>query len=97
MTTSNALGAAIALVLLTAAYAPPATAEAGPGTGTTTTVPASEPDDGWRYSTYYLYPLTRHIEESGAGRGWRFALYPLTVVLDTVQLPLGAIAGLFGD
>ena len=29
--------------------------------------------------------------------GWRFAMYPLTVVLDTVQLPWGVLAGLFGD
>ena len=32
-----------------------------------------------------------------ASMAWRHAMLPFTAVLDTVQLPFGAIAGLFGD
>ena len=57
--------------------------------------PAKEP---WRYGTYYLFPLTRHLGTAGGvSRNWRYPLYPLTVAFDAGQLPFGAIAGLFGE
>lgn len=94
MTTSTGLATAIAVALLSVAYTAPALAEAGPSYSPGPAASASLDSDKWRYSTYYLYPLTRHM---GITRGWRYAMYPLTVVFDTVQLPWGALAGLFGD
>jgi hypothetical protein len=51
----------------------------------------------WRYDTYYLFPLTRHMDEAGIPPACRIPLYPFTVAFDLFQLPFGAIAGLFGD
>ena len=51
----------------------------------------------WRYGTYYLFPLTRNMDESGLARGWQWALYPLAVGIDVVQLPAGLFGGLYGD
>jgi hypothetical protein len=87
---------AAAILCVLALSASPVLAEPGP-------IPPAEAsegdplDDGWKYDTYYLYPLTRHIDESGVTNNWRYALYPITVVMDTAQLPFGALAGLFGD
>jgi hypothetical protein len=97
MTRSKSVGAAILLALLLAIWTSPAAAEAGPATTTTTSTRSAGLGDDWRYSTYYLYPLTRHMEESDIPKGWRIPLYPITAVLDTAQLPFGALAGLFGD
>ena len=93
-----------AAILLTAATilgiialsASPALAEPGPIPTSSSDDRANPIDDGWKYDTYYLYPLTRHIEELGVTSNWRYAFYPLTVVMDTAQLPFGAFAGLFG-
>jgi len=54
-------------------------------------------DRPWRYDTYYLFPLTRHMDEAEIPRPCRIPLYPFAVAIDIVQLPFGAIAGLFGD
>jgi hypothetical protein len=54
-------------------------------------------DRPWRYDTYYLFPLTRHMDEAEIPRGCQIPLYPFTVAIDIAQLPFGAIAGLFGD
>jgi len=54
-------------------------------------------DRPWRYDTYYLFPLTRHMDEAEIPWLCRIPLYPFAVAVDTVQLPFGAIAGLFGD
>jgi hypothetical protein len=54
-------------------------------------------DRAWRYDTYYLFPLTRHMGEAEIPLPCRIPLYPFAVAVDTVQLPFGAIAGLFGD
>ena len=93
--------AAITLSLLGAVSTSPALAEPGPGYtdsgGPSIPRPEGPASDEWRYGTYYLYPLTRHMAESGISQAWRCTLYPLTAVLDTAQLPLGALAGLFGD
>ncbi len=97
MTASTGLATAIAVALLSVAYTAPALAEAGPSYSPGPAASTSLDSDKWSYSTYYLYPLTRHMDESEITGGWRYALYPLTVVLDTVQLPWGALAGLFGD
>jgi hypothetical protein len=86
------LGAATVLAALAFAAAP-AQAEQGPLPALTSDQTANPLDVGWRYDTYYIYPLTRHL---GMQSNWRFAIYPVTVVMDTAQLPFGAIAGLFG-
>ena len=63
---------------------------------TTSITPAQE--EGWRYWTYYLYPLTRHTSESEIDpEYWVYPLYPFFVLIDTAVLPFAAIAGLFGD
>ena len=54
-------------------------------------------DRPWRYDTYYLFPLTRHMDEAEIPRGCQIPLYPFTVAIDIAQLPFGAIAGLFGE
>ena len=87
----------ITLALLTASFASPAAAEPPPSVSEGGIAAASSPDDGWRYNTYYIYPLTRHLGESGIKGAWRYTLYPFTALLDTAQLPFGALAGLFGD
>jgi hypothetical protein len=96
MTASKSFSAAIALAFLLVAGASPAAAEAGPTSTVTTTVTPAE-DDSWQYDTYYIYPLTRHMDESEIiPEYWRYPLYPVTALLDTAQLPFGALAGLFG-
>ena len=51
----------------------------------------------WRYGTSHLFGLTRGMEDAGVPRLARPFLYVLTVPFDTVQLPVAAISGLFGD
>jgi hypothetical protein len=51
----------------------------------------------WRYGTQHLFGLTRGMEDAGVPRLARPFLYVVTVPFDTVQLPLAAISGLFGD
>ena len=51
----------------------------------------------WRYGTSHLFGLTRGMEDAGVPRRARPFLYVLTVPFDTVQLPIAAISGLFGD
>jgi len=52
--------------------------------------------DGWEYDPYYIFPLTRHMSDSGLPKGGQYALYPLAVVIDLGQWPFGALAGLAG-
>jgi len=52
---------------------------------------------GWRYGTDYLFPLTRGADEAGLPPWGRIVLSPITVALDLGMLPIGALAGLFGD
>lgn len=56
-----------------------------------------EAREGWRYGTDYLFPLTRHIDETGLPLAGKIPLYPFTAALDLGQLAFGAVAGLFGD
>jgi len=51
----------------------------------------------WRYDTYYLFPLTRHMPDSGLPLYGQIMLYPLSAAIDLVQLPIGALAGLAGE
>jgi hypothetical protein len=51
---------------------------------------------GWQYDDYYIFPLTRHMQESGLPRVAQYLMYPLAVGFDLGQLPFGAVAGLGG-
>lgn len=51
----------------------------------------------WRYGTSHLFGLTRGMEDAGVPKLARPFLYVFTVPFDTVQLPVAAISGLFGD
>lgn len=53
-------------------------------------------DDGWEYDPYYVFPLTRHMSDSELPMAGQIALYPFAFVIDVVQLPIGALAGLAG-
>ena len=98
--TSRALAAAgLAALLLTGGIA---AAEAEPPPVPAEAAAAGEAEDpeaegGWRYDTYYLFPLTRHIGETGISPRWRIPLYPFTVAIDIAALPGGALAGLAGE
>jgi hypothetical protein len=52
---------------------------------------------GWRYGTSHLFGLTRGMEDAGVPWLARPFLCVFTVPFDTVQLPIAAISGLFGD
>jgi hypothetical protein len=54
-------------------------------------------ETGWRYDTYYLMPLTRHMSESGLPLYGQIMLYPVGALIDLVQLPIGALSGLAGE
>lgn len=61
--------------------AAPALAEQGP-VPTAQAEDGDPTDDGWRYDTYYIYPLTRHINEREVEPGWtRWLFHPLTASL----------------
>lgn len=51
----------------------------------------------WSYGTDYLFPLTRELDDSGLPGSLQPVAMILTVPLDVVGLPLGAVAGLFGS
>ncbi len=60
-------------------------------------VASEEPrEDGWEYDTYYIFPLTRHMPDSGLPFGAQIVLYPLAFSLDLVQWPVGVLSGLAG-
>jgi len=59
--------------------------------------PTTNEDDGWHYCTYYILPLTRHMQDSGLPLVGRIFLYPLAAAFDIAQLPFGALAGLGGE
>jgi hypothetical protein len=54
-------------------------------------------DQGWRYDTYYIFPLTRHMPDSELPMAGQIALYPFAFVIDLVQWPFGALVGLGGE
>ena len=51
----------------------------------------------WRYGTQNLFQLTRGMEDAGVPPWGRWPLYVISVPLDVAHLPLGALAGLYGD
>ena len=53
-------------------------------------------DDVWDYDPYYIFPLTRHMSDSGLPLAGQIALYPFAFVIDLGQWPIGALAGLAG-
>ena len=54
-------------------------------------------DSKWRYNTYYIFPLTRHVGDSELPSYGQYAVYPLAVALDLAQLPIGLLGGLLGE
>ena len=54
-------------------------------------------NDGWRYDTYYIFPLTRHMPDSELPMAGQIALYPFAFAIDLVQWPFGALVGLGGE
>jgi len=60
--------------------------------------PRVEQNDEWRYNSDYIYGMSRGLNaDRDFGPGAKLTLMPLTLVLDTVLLPIGAIAGLLGQ
>jgi len=59
--------------------------------------PMTSEDDGWHYCSYYILPLTRHMQDSGLPLAGQIFLYPLAAAFDIAQLPFGALAGLAGE
>jgi hypothetical protein len=53
-------------------------------------------DDRWEYDPYYIFPLTRHMPDSELPLAGQIILYPIGFMIDLVQWPLGALAGLGG-
>ncbi len=51
----------------------------------------------WRYSTDYLFGVTRGLSEQGIPRWCAAAAWIASVPFDVANLPFAAIAGLFGD
>jgi hypothetical protein len=51
----------------------------------------------WRYNTYYIFPLVRHMPDSGLPKWGQWVTYPFAAIIDLGQLPVGALGGLFGD
>ena len=54
-------------------------------------------DRDWRYSTDYLFGVTRGLSEQGMPRWCAGAAWIATVPFDIANLPFAALAGLFGD
>jgi hypothetical protein len=54
-------------------------------------------DQEWRYDTYYIFPLTRHMPDSELPMAGQIALYPFAFVIDCVQWPFGLLVGLGGE
>ena len=89
-----ALGSIVAAaVLLSGASAQGAEPE---GTAYRTEASATEAA-GWKYNTAYIFPLTRHMKDSALPKYGQYAAYPLAVVLDIAQFPIGALGGLLGE
>lgn len=84
---------------------------AAPARGARGGQPVPEPDGGrfdgaidhwndqrpWRYGTQYLYGLTRGMDDAGVPRPAQYVLGVFTAIADTANLPIAAIAGLFGS
>jgi len=51
----------------------------------------------WRYSTDYLFGVTRGLKDQAIPPWCGRAAWIVTVPFDIANLPFGALAGLFGD
>jgi len=51
----------------------------------------------WRYSTDYLFGVTRGLEDEAIPIWCERAAWIVTVPFDIANLPFAALAGLFGD
>ena len=90
-----ALAAVLALLLSTSM----ASAAADMENGAYAEVDDSEGDvhqGDWEYDPYYVFPLTRHMPDSELPMAGQIALYPVAFVIDLIQWPIGALAGLAG-
>ena len=88
----------VMLVALIAAA--PASAEGGrsdEATSSSGSASASGHDEAWQYDPYYIFPLTRHMSDSGLPLWAQVPLYPIGFAIDLVQWPVGALAGLAGQ
>jgi len=59
--------------------------------------PYAHTGEEWRYNTYYIFPLVRHMSASGLPMWGQCLTYPFAAIIDLAQLPVGALGGLFGD
>jgi hypothetical protein len=92
------LFATLLFCVLTVAVPASAQAEDSDSPDSSTSDEASRPDDReWRYDTYYIFPLTRHMPDSELPLGGQIALYPFAFVIDLVQWPFGVLVGLGGE
>lgn len=58
----------------------------------------SKEASGWSYNSDYIYGMTRGIRDNhDASAGVKITIMPVTILLDTVLLPVALIAGLFGQ
>ncbi len=51
----------------------------------------------WRYSTEYLFGVTRGLEDQNIPPFCEYAAWVVTIPFDIANLPFSALAGLFGD
>jgi hypothetical protein len=59
--------------------------------------PPRRADEPWRYGTQFFLYSTRGLPESRLPAWARNALAPFAFALDAIDLPLAALAGLYGD
>jgi hypothetical protein len=101
MSRARFLGPTMLMVMLAGLIAAgPASAEdgsSGYATRSSDSVSVSGYDDGWRYDPYYIFPLTRHMDDSGLPLWAQIPLYPIGFAIDLVQRPVGVLAGLGGQ
>jgi hypothetical protein len=89
------LSASPILAAETAASGSPRGSDAEPERVVYASTPA-ERGEQWEYDPYYVFPLTRHMSESGLPFPAQIALYPIGFALDLAQWPVGLLAGLAG-
>ena len=51
----------------------------------------------WGYGTAYLFPLVRGLNDAEIPLWGKIPVYPLAAAVDVIQLPLGAVGGLWGS
>jgi hypothetical protein len=97
LTTGNLLTLSIGLACLLATSTVSADDEAAETSSGRSAAPYEEAySESWEYDSYYIFPLTRHMSDSGLPTAGQYALYPFAFVIDLGSCPLGALAGLAG-